>query len=237
MNLEDLIGNLESALEATERYEFDVASGQPPRRATYRVTSTAIGQGLARNTPTPAEVHRANNEQVIFHSRDNILKNSKLELALVAAKSSQGETVYMFKLRALDVRKTSGSYVIGAAVESLKKVEVAIAKRFQDCVWNENYAAWNAWCADLDEGPDLRGLDLAGANLAYYDLCCANLAASNLRGANLTGANLGGANLSGCDLENVSVAGADLFRCQLPRKFMGLVAASGMLEVESVILV
>ena len=77
-------------------------------------------------------------------------------------------------------------------------------------VLRRSAAAWNAWRATHDEGPDLSRAGLRGLDLSGFDLSRADLRGADLRGTNCSGANLAGAHLEKANLFKAVLNGADL---------------------------
>jgi len=233
--LDDLINNLESAMEETEEIDFKLAAGEPPKRATFRILSETYTSRLDRQ-PRPAEMHEMMDGHMLLRSRSDVARGMRIEVHVLMSKSGEGETLLRMAASVDLTRRVSGAYEVQATASSFEKVVVPAPRRFLECAAAHDAAAWNRWCADLEEGPVLKGLDLGGMVLANFDLACADLSGSNLDHADLSGTNLSGADLSGCSMNGVRVSGADFFRARLPRKYMGLILASGTIEAESVIL-
>lgn len=233
--LDRLIQKLEAALTKPETPSFFIEPGQPPRSATMTVIGGAY-VGLKDRKPRPAEVHRLDHETMLVRSVADLTKNMPVEVEILMNKNALGETLHQVKGKVLRAQRISGGYELEIAVEDQRGRTVSVSEHFHACVEAGDAAQWNRWCADLDEGVDLRGLDLAHQVLSHFDLCCADLSGSDFRDSNLSHAMLAGANLSDCKLDGVQIAGADLFRATLPREHMDLLVASGMPEVESVVL-
>ncbi len=235
-SLDDLINNLESAVENVEESGFALSPGEPPKRATFRIVAGAYTSRMDRQ-PRAAEAHQLDRGLLTLRSRGDVARGMQVEVNLLLSKDGQGETILQMTGQVQRTQRVSGAYEILIKVVELRKTVVPTHRRFLECVTAGDAAGWNRWCADLHDGPVLQNLDLSRTVLADFDLCCADLSGSNLSDADLTGADLTGADLTGCTLEGVRIAGADLFRATLPRRYGGLIVASGTIEAESVILV
>ncbi len=235
-DLDSLINNLESAIEEVEEVDFALAPGQPPRPGVVRITSGAYTSRMDRK-PRAAEVHELNEGKLVFRTRSDVARGMEVEVEIYASKDANGEVVYNVEATVEMTRRVSGAYESRAAVRNLGKIVVPIKKLFMKYAVVSDAASWNRWCAELESGPVLKGLDLKHMILVNFDFCCADLSGCNLSESDLSGCNLSGADLSGCLLDGVRIAGADLFRAKIPRKYMGLILASGTIEAESVILV
>ncbi len=233
--LDGLISDLESVIEDHETTTFSIESGEPPRRGTYRILSGAY-TSLADRKPRRSEIHSVSASEVLLRSQADVSRGMEVEVKILAEKTGKGEVLQVVTGNVIQSRRVSGAYEIQTSIENLQKKIVPAHQRFLDSISAGDSMAWNRWCADLNEGAELKGLDLSRSVLANFDLSCADLSSSNLQDADLSGANLAGADLSDCNLDGVNIAGADLFRARLPRRYMGLLLASGMIEVESVIL-
>ncbi|MBN2711864.1 MAG: pentapeptide repeat-containing protein [Planctomycetes bacterium] len=233
--LDDLIANLESAIEETEQATFSVSEGEPPKKATFRVLSSTFS-GVAQRAANPAEIYELKDGVLKMRSRADVGRNMPIEVKILAGKDSLGETMHIVQGSVISAVRISGAYEINVSANDMRKMVVPAHRRFLDCIANGDPTGWNRWANDLGDGPVLQGLDLSLSNLSGFDLCCADLTGSNFENANLSGANLAGAILSGCNLDGVKVTGTDFFRARIPRRYMGLLTASGMIEVESVIL-
>ncbi len=234
--LDDLIEQLETVLDHVDEYEFDVVTGGPPKRAFFKVVAAAFDHIIDRKAHA-AEVHRVSAGQVLMRSRDDVGAGSDIEINILVSKDGHGETLHLAKGRVKKIRRISGAYEIQAEVTDMQRMVIPAYRRFYEFVGDGDSAGWNHWCADLSDGPVLQKLNLKRAQVTNFDLCCADLTGSDFREANLSGCNLSGAVFDDCLLDGTIVTGADLFRARLPRRYMGLIAASGMIEVESVILV
>lgn len=234
--LDQLIGKLEEALEKPVPEQIVVAAGDPPKRAQYRILAETY-TGIAARKPRPAEVRLLTGPELLMVSQKDVARKMPVEVTVFAGKNEQGETIHVAQGEVSQMNRVSGAYEIRVDVSDLREVLIPAHKRFMEFVTARDTAGWNRWCSGLKEGVALRELDLTRADLSNCDLCCADLSGADLTDADLSGAILSGADLTGCCLEGVAVNGADFFRAKLPRKFMGLLLASGMVEVESVILV
>jgi len=234
--LEDLIQKLESAPEQPRGEEFAIAPGQPPRQGAFRVLAEAYANRLERK-PRPAEIRMLAQGKLVMRSHNDVARGAQIEVTIVAQKSGRGETVCVAQGQVTRAQRISGAYEIEMTVASQSSSTIPVQRRFLEYAATGDAASWNRWYADVEEGALLRNLDLARMNLVNFDLCCAHLCGSDLRGANLSNANLSGADLTGCNLDGVLISGADLFRAHLPRRYLGLLVACGMVEVESVLLV
>lgn len=232
--LDELLNNLETAIEDVGKADFAIAPGEPPKPAIYRIVSEYVSS--VDRKPRRAEVHAVQEGLIVMRSRNDAARGSLVEIHVLMSKDGGGETMHVMKAAITRSQRISGAYEIQAAMSEMQTVTVPAHRRFLECVANGDAAAWNRWCADLREGPELKALDLARSDLSGFDLCCADLSGGNLGDCNLAGADLSGANLKGCVLDGANVSGADLFRTRLPRKYMDLILASGTAEVESVIL-
>lgn len=232
--IDRLVLQLESALDAVADYEFVAVAGRPPRRGTFRIVSSAY-VSLADRKPRSVDVLLMRGAEMMFQSRDNVARRATLEVTVLTKKTGEGEVLHVVQATVTDVKRSMGGYEVYCALTGLQRMAVPAYRRFLDCVTNEDPVGWSRWCADLREPAVLRDLDLQRTDLTRFDLCCADLAGSDLSDANLSGALLSGANLSGCCLDGAQVAGADLFGARIPSDYRGLVANSGMIEVESVI--
>ncbi len=234
--LDKLIADLEEAIRLAELADFTIEAGGKPNRATVLIKSGTLAQ-RRHQKPMEAEVTFMKQGQVRFRCTHDIVRGYEIELTIAADKTGEGETTIIAQAVIDKARKISGGYDFEATIQSIERKTLAISRRFMDFVLQKDAPGWNRWCAEMEEGANLRMLDLQREHLANFDLCCADLRESDLRSVDLTGANLSGANLTGCRLDGASVAGADFFRTRLPRKYMHLLVAAGLVEVESVILV
>ncbi len=234
--LEALIQKLENTSEQTAAEEFTIAPGQPPRPGSFRVISEAYARRLERK-PRPAEILVLAQGKLTLRSHTDVARGAQIEVTVVAQKNGRGETVYVLQGQVTRAQRISGAYAIEMAVARQSASAIPAQRRFLEYAAAGDAASWNRWYADLEDGAVLRNLDLARMNLANFDLCCAQLCGSDLRNANLSNANLSGADLTACNLDGVLISGADLFGARLPRRYMGLIVACGMVEAESVVMV
>jgi len=234
--IDQMINSLEGAMEDASVLDFSVSAGEPPRSATFRVTQGSY-ISVSEKKPKPSEVYIIKDQKVMMRSRGDVAKGSEIELTLQMRKDGRGETFFVMRCEVTKTLRVSGAYEINANIISQQKTEIPSHRRFLECVAEKDSLAWNRWCATLEEGAVLKSLDLVGAGLANFDLSCADLSESNLENADLSGADLSGANLDACNLDGVKVSGTDLYLARLPRRYMGLILASGTVEAESVALV
>lgn len=234
--LDALIGNLERALEEpqAEGDGYLIEPGDPPRSATYRIVTSSFTSSTERQS-RPAEIHRLGNGEMVMHSRADVSRNMEVEVQVLTEKNRLGETLCSVKGKVVRTTRVTGTYEVLVRVDEQETLMIPAHQRLVEFASRGDGAGWQRWCAGLREGAMLKGVDLSNQPLNGFDLCCADLSESNLTGSDLTGADLAGADLTGCVLEHVSITGADLFRARLPRKYMGLLVASGIPEVESVI--
>ncbi|MFW5856831.1 MAG: pentapeptide repeat-containing protein [Planctomycetota bacterium] len=235
--LDDLITSLESAVDDAEELAFESGDGRPPRRCTFKVLSESFGSVSERRKNRQAELTRLYEGQGRIRMRDNIVAGHRLRVTIFFDKTGEGEILYRGDATISHSKRVPGCYEAILDFDDLQKTVQPVHRRFLECAVGGDFVTWNRWCSDLREGAVLRDLDLSDTTLVNFDLCAADLTGSDLSGANLANSNLSGANLTGCRLERARLAGADLFRVTIPRKYMGLLAAAGLVELDSVTLV
>lgn len=234
--LDALIAKLDHALGAMESARGIVERSDAPLHAHYRILAEMFA-GIEARKPRAAEVLSLVGSELVMRSQQTVVRNTPIEITIPGVKDAFGETLHVATGVVGNIKRISGTYEVTVRVDDLQEVQVPVHGVFMQFVKAHDRDGWNRWCADLSEGPSLPKLDLTRADLSGYDLCCADLSGSILTESDCSGANLAGANLKGCNLEGVIMNGTDLFRTRLPRKYMDLLLASGMVEVESVILV
>jgi hypothetical protein len=232
--LQEMITRMEQALSDLDAVEFDSAQGEPPRPFTYHISSDGYGSLSDRRKERHGKLIWLRGGRARLQVYDGIVAGLDLEMAVFLEKSPKGETVCHTGAHVEQISRISGGYDATVTLQDLTTTLIPARKKFLESVASESFAAWNRWYADLTEGAILTDLELSETRLVNYDLCLADLSGSNFEGANLAGCNLSGADLSGCNLDRVRLGGADLFGARIPRRYLGLVAASGLVEVESV---
>lgn len=234
--LDQLIADLESTMKEADFGRMMIAAGASPRPATFVMTESSIGASLAQTKKTyTCIVTELTAEKVVYRAQTDISRSVPVQITFLVRKNAQGEYLAVVDAGTAQTAKVAGGYEFIAPVKEIGRKSIPAHRRFLEFVADNDAAGWNRWCADLEDGPVLARLDLSDSDLTDFDLACANLAESNLRGAKLVRTNLSGAKLGGCNLEGALVQGTDFFRAVLPRASMGLLAASGLVEVESVL--
>lgn len=230
------IESLEALTAEASTSSFEIAPNTPPRRATFRILTDTYASIVDRKIHH-GEVLSLSGSEILFRSPSDVARGRTVEMTILESKSHRGEALQIGNVFIKVAKKVSGAYLFEGQVTKLRRREIPVHRRFLAFLAENDREGWNRWCFDFEEGPSLIELDLSRANLAGWNLCCADLRGSSLRGADLSGANLAGADLTRCDLEGAKVAGADFFRCRFPRCYMNLLLASGLVEVESILLV
>lgn len=232
--LDALITALNAVVEEPEEIYFKPVPGRPPRPAHVRVFLVGTLRDFDRQPAVPAEALLFDGANLLLRGATEPVRNAPIEARVALAKTKRGESTLVIKGVVRETKRVSGAYQYLVLVKESRHDIVTAAQRLRECLEKKDPLAWERWCADLDDGVDLRGMDLRRAPLAHFDLCCANLAGANLAGADLAGANLSGANLDRARLDGVRVAGADLFRARVGRRYAAVVDASGLMESRSV---
>ena len=236
-SLETLIVGLEEAIREAEGGAFRADDQNPPKRCLVNKSNEGYMSKLDRE-PKQALLFMIEDGQMVLRGKDSFVRNQKLQVRAIMGLGPEGETSCNgIGEVTLCQRIPGASYEITLELFELELNVVPVSKRFLEFADKGDFAGWNRFCAALEDGPILRGLDLKNAPLANFDLCMADLSDSNLEGANLANANLSGADLGGCNLDGVRLTGADLFRVRIPRKYMALLGAAGLVEVESAIFI
>lgn len=235
--IDDLISNLEEAIEATDDIDFTASAEVGPKPATFKVTSVSFGAVSERNKLRQANVVQISNGTAHLHARENIVKGFELDMTMFYEKNRVGEVLYRCTGEIVSSQKVSGGYSLRMEFKSIDKISIPAYRRMIEFAASGDFAGWNRWSSSLKEGALLRDIDLSNMDLKYFDLCCANMEECNFQNADLSYCNLSGANLKGCNLDNVNFTGADLFKVKIPRKYMALLTASGIVEIESVVLI
>lgn len=227
-----LLEGLEESLHGDRIAEFMVR--KIPCPATFRLVATG---GIVRSheKPIPAEIRYLQKGSARFHSATDAARGREIQMDILAAQDVTGEKHLLCRLLVRKTTRISGAYEFEAEIRSIRTMRVDAAWVFARHAAQGDAGGWNRWIGKTDDPADLRRLNLEDAPLAHFDLCCADLRGSNLQGADLSLANLAGADLRGCRLEGVKVGGADLFGAKVPASYRHLVAASGLVETESVV--
>lgn len=236
-DVDSIVEKLETGLQDAAEAVFEAGDGTPPRQCTFRINTEAFGSLSERKKRRAAELVRLRDGEVELRTRESIVAGYELTITVLFARSGAGEVLLGCDGTVIQSKRIPGCYRLILQLTGLQRQLVPCHRRLLECAASNDFATWNRWSIELQEGAQLRELDLSGMNLSHFDLCCADLSGSNLTAANLSHCNLSGANLSGCVLDMARLAGADLFRVQLPRRYMGLLTAAGLVEIESAILV
>ncbi|MHC4871561.1 MAG: pentapeptide repeat-containing protein [Planctomycetota bacterium] len=235
--IDNLIEALDEAVSTTENLDFTASKDVSPKPATFKVTSLSFGSVSEREKIRPASVLQIAEGVAQLQVKDNVVKGFEISLNIFFEKNRQGEVLYKCNGEVVASKKVSGGYSLGISMTSIDKTLIPAHRRLLESTANNDFSNWNRWYSDLKEGVELSKINLSDMNLKYFDFCKADLKGSNLVNSDLSYANLSGADLSGCALDNVNFTGADMFRVKIPRKYMGLLTSSGLIEIESVKLV
>ena len=174
---------------------------------------------------------------VRLQMQETLLRSQKVQLTAFMQKTGKGEDRAVSIGIVSQCKRVKGGYDAELELDTMELKQLPAIDLFLNCALEGDFATWNRWCADLTDNLELQELNLQNMTLANFDLCAANLVGSDLTGVDLSNANLSGANLCDCNLSGVRITGADLFGARLPRQHMDLIGASGLVEVESVVLI
>ncbi len=233
--IDELIAEIESTVDDIDMGEATIVDGDKTVAAKFVVVEGSLALSLAQTKQTyDCVIRELAKDKIVFRAQSDVARSALVQISFITRKSADGEFLAVINVGIPQTTKIPGGYEFTASVKSLVRQTVPAHRKFLEFLADGDAAGWNRWCADLDEGPQLCHLDLSGADLSEFDLACADLAESNMTNANLSGATLAGANLRGCLLEGVRVQDTDFYRAVLPRSAMGLLQASGLVEIESV---
>lgn len=231
--IDELITGLEALIAESDETPLAITSTDKPKRAVYRVLNDTSPTG--RKARTGEAVHLDAERLVLRCNTTEVVKQTPMEVAVMAEKSGRGESMAIIKGKAIGLKRVRGGYDIEIEIREMRKTRVTPGQKLRECLGKGDVTGWNRWCQDIRDNIELIGMDLKRADLAGYDLCCTDLTGADLSGANLSGAILAGADLVHCRLENVTVTGADFFRARMNRDQAPLLQLCGMPEVESVV--
>lgn len=233
-SIETLLDSIEESLHGDRISDFMIR--KVPCPAEFRIVATG---GIVRSheKSVPAEIRYLQKGVARFQCATDAARGREIQMDILAQQDVTGERHVLCRLLIRKTTRISGAYEFEAEIRSIRIMHVGAAWVFARHVAQGDAGGWNRWIGKTDDPAVLRNLNLAEANLSHFDLCCADLRGSNLQDANLSFANLAGADLRGCQLDGVRVEGADLFGVTLPDRYRHVLAASGLVETESVKLV
>lgn len=232
--IRSLLATIEDGLHGDRISEFMLRTLPCP--GSFRMVS-AGGIVRTHEESIPAEIRYLQNGITRFQCATDAPRGREVQMSILAEQDVTGELHLLCRLLVRKTTRISGAYEFEAEIRSIRKRQLDAAWVFARHAAQGDAGGWNRWIAKTDDPAHLQNLHLVQARLAQFDLCCADLRGSNLEDANLSLANLAGADLRGCHLDGVRVDGADLFGVTLPRRYKDLLAASGLVETESVHLV
>jgi hypothetical protein len=235
-SLDEMIARLEEAIGDVEDIQFVADRVTPPKACTFRVLSETFAAVSDREKAHRGKILQMNTDEARMKTLDNVVRGHEMELHIAYSKGPEGEVFYRTTGKVKYSKRVSGGYDMIVTFESLEKNIIPVHRRFLDFAVLGDFASWNRWYADVGVGADLGDMDLSETSLSNFDLCAANLRGCDFSQCDLSNANMSGADLSGCRLDDAKLTGADLFRVRIPRKYMGLLKAAGLVELESVIL-
>jgi hypothetical protein len=234
---EALMAELEEALVVSDTISFQAYEDVLPKPCVYKIISSAYQTTADKKKVFSGKIFALNGAKCKLLSNKGIIKGQEVELTIFFEKDYTGETIYTGRGAAQHSKKISGGYDVEIELNILEKNFIPIHKRFYEFVTNGDFAGWNRWTFDIDKGPKLKNLDLEGSDMRNFNLCAADFSGSNLNNTSLINCNLSGANFEKCQMDNILVSGADLFRCKIPRKYMEIISACELVEVESIVFI
>lgn len=206
--------------------EVYIGERDEPRLATLRLQLEKSPQPLFLG----AKFLRLGAGEILMQAATDQPRGQQFDARVHWYKTAEGETLLDVNAVVTKTQRQPGGYEFAGRLRTVFRSFCPASRVFAQYAARDDAAGWNRWCAPLEDGVRLRGLNLRGANLSQFDLCCAVIEDCDLSNCNLAGANLSGADLSGAKLDGATVDGADFFGAIVPRRYEYLPAASGLLE-------